>query len=447
MSSGLVDALRLFIHRRFYSEKQIKNYQERELRKLVFVSIRNSPFYHERFIGIDIQHLADLAKVAPINKAIMMEHFDRLNTVGLLREEVQNYAVQKELDRDYLGYYQDKYVIGLSSGTSGNKGLYVTPRELTEKLPFVFLARGGIPLRYLPFRILFCLRVFGQGFEDINSPIVKLAYCSTMTPVQAIVDLINSRKINILMAPPSLVRLLLPVHQKIRVKLKQIVCYAEVLEKEEKERFGKVFATGVVEIYQASEGQIASACSHGTLHINEDMVIVEMRDEKNEIVEEPGIVASHMYVTNLVNDAQPLIRYEMNDLIALGKPCACGSHFRTIGHILGRNDNILHFRTLEGKNQTVFPDLFSRWIITTTDRIREYHVFQENMQSVMIHIELMKDSEMNPLSVIDLLHTRLQHELSLWNIDADIEILAMKITLPADRSKYKRFSVTLPHED
>ena len=447
MSSGLVDALRLFMHRRFYTEKQIKNYQERELRKLVLTSIRNSPFYRERFYGMNIQHIADLVKVSPINKAIMMEQFDRLNAVGLVREEVQNYAIRKELDRDYLGYYKYKFVIGLSSGTSGNKGIYITPRELTEKLPFVFLARGGIPLRYLPFRILFCLRVFGQGFEDINSPIVKLAYCSTMTPAIEIVELINRRNINILMAPPSLLRLLLPVHKEIRVKLKQIVCYAEVLEKEEKERFSKVFKTGVVEIYQASEGQIASACGHGTLHINEDMVIVELRDEKGDIVDQPGVVAKHMYVTNLVNVAQPLIRYEMNDLIALGKPCACGSKFRTIDHILGRNDDILYFKNTEGKIQTVFPDLFSRWIITTCDAIREYQVIQNDMQSVIVHIELLPDyiSEVQRLS--ELICTRIQHELSLWKIEADIEISMMRIELPINRSKYKRFIVTLPKEE
>jgi len=447
MSSGLVDALRLFIHRRFYSDKQIKNYQEQELRKLVSTSIRNSPFYRERFNGIEIQHLPDLEKITPINKAIMMEQFDRLNTVGLLREEVQNYAVRKELDRDYLGYYQDKYVIGLSSGTSGNKGLYVTPREMTAKLPFVFLARGGIPLRYLPFRILFCLRVFGQGFEDINSPIVKLAYCSTMTPIEEIVELINTKQINILMAPPSLVRLLLPVRNQIKIRLKQIVCYAEVLEKEEKERFTKVFNTGVVEIYQASEGQIASACSHGTLHINEDMVIVELRDDKGLIVDQPGVVAKHMYVTNLVNLAQPLIRYEMNDLIALGKPCACGSKFRTIDAILGRNDDILRFETNEGKTQTVFPDLFSRWIITSSDAIREYQVIQNDRQSVIIHIDLLPDHAKEVNEVPELLATRIRHELSLWNIDAYIEIHVMKIELPADRSKYKRFIVNLTQQD
>lgn len=441
MSSGLADALRLFIHRRFYSQKQIHDYQERELRCLVKLSRQNSSFYKAHLSGLTIDSLHDLTSVPSINKEILMANFDCLNTVGLIRSDVQDYAVQKERDRDYLGYYQDKFVIGLSSGTSGNKGLYITPRELTKKLPFVFLARGGILLRYLPFRILFCLRVFGQGFADINSPVVKLSYCSTMTPIEEIVALLNTKRINILMAPPSLIRLLIPLVGDIRIKLKQIVCYAEVLEKEEKERFKRIFNTNIVEIYQASEGQIASACNHGTLHINEDLVIVECNDENGNIIDQPGIVASHMYVTNLINTAQPLIRYEMNDLIALGEPCPCGSKFRTIDHILGRNDDILRFQTADGSIRTVFPDLFSRWIITTSDAIREYQVFQRNRKSVEIHIELLPLIESDQSVILEQLSRRIRDELGVWKITADIEIHVVKIQLPANHSKFKRFIV------
>jgi putative adenylate-forming enzyme len=441
MSSGIADALRLFMHRRFYSEKQIRNYQEKELRRLVEHSRNHSSFYREQFAGLSIETLSDLSKAPIINKQIMMDNFDRLNTVGLKLDEVKEFAVRKELAKDYLGYYQDKYVVGLSSGTSGNKGIYITPRELTEKLPFVFLARGGIPLRFLPFRILFCLRVFGQGFEDINSPIVKLAYCATMTPIEEIIAMINIKRINILMAPPSLIRQLIPYRDKIIVTLKQIVCYAEVLEKEEKERFKKIFNTNVVEIYQASEGQIASACSQGTLHINEDLVIVELYDEEGKIVDQTDKVARHMIVTNLVNHAQPLIRYEMNDLIALGEPCKCGSHFRTIDHILGRNDDILRFKTNDGKIQIIFPDLFSRWIITTSDAIREYQVFQKDTDSVDIHIELLEESADKQPFVIEYLSNRINLELAMFDIQSHVEIHVMKIGQPANSAKFKRFIV------
>ncbi len=446
MSSGLGDALRLFLHRRFYSLKQIKQVQERALRRLIDHSVKYSPYYREILKDLSIHTIEDLDLLPVINKEIMMTHFDRLNTVGLVREEVQAFAVKNELDRNYLGYYLDKYVIGLSSGTSGNKGLYVTPRELTKKLPYVFLARGGIPLRNLPFKILFCLRVFSQGFDDINSPLVSLSYCATMTPVEEIISQLNTKHINILMAPPSLIRLLLPIRDEIKVKLKQIVCYAEVLEKEEKERFKKQFDTDIVEIYQASEGQIASACSHGNLHINEDLVIVELSDENGHKVDQPGIVARHMIVTNLVNFVQPLIRYEMNDLIVLGEPCSCGSKFRTIDRILGRNDDILRFKITDGKIQTVFPDLFSRWIITSSDAIREYQVLQNDMESVEVHLELLSETE-NVDGIVALLKERILHELAVWDIHPQLQVFVLKIELPADRSKYKRFIVKQPAQN
>ncbi|HAM63579.1 MAG: hypothetical protein A2Y20_05850 [Firmicutes bacterium GWF2_51_9] len=441
MSSGMVDAFRLFYHRKFHTVEQIRRYQEKQLRRLIDLSMNESSFYRERFSTHIPRTLEELSFVSPINKEIMMANFDRLNTIGVKLEDVKAFAVQKELAKDYLGYYQDRVVVGLSSGTSGNKGVYLTPKELTKKLPFVFLARGGIPLRHLPFRILFCLRVFGQGFDDINSPLVHLHYCATMTPVDEIIDQLNSKRINILMAPPSLVRILLPHKDRIKVKFKQIVCYAEVLEKEEKERFKKAFATNIVEIYQASEGQIASACRHGNLHINEDLVIVELTDEQGNKIEKPGELAKHMYVTNLVNFAQPLIRYEMNDLVVLGEKCPCGSRFRTIDHILGRNDDILYFITLDNRRIPVFPDLISRWIITATDDIREYQVHQTKDGDMEVKIETLPDVHEDPKIIATKVKCRIEEELLQFRIRTEVRVIPADLPLPEDRSKYKRFVV------
>jgi phenylacetate-coenzyme A ligase PaaK-like adenylate-forming protein len=48
------------------------------------------------------------------------------------------------------------------------------------------------------------------------------------------------------------------------------------LEPETKALLAGAFQAPVVEIYQASEGQIASPCRCGKLHINEDLVYVEL---------------------------------------------------------------------------------------------------------------------------------------------------------------------------
>lgn len=383
--------------------------------------------------------MEDFYKLPIINKAIMMENFNELNTCGLDLKKVTEYAVEKEMTKDYTGYYLDEYVIGMSSGTSGNKGIYITPKALTKRLPFVFLARGGIPLKLLPFRILFLLRIFSQGFADINAPLINLTYRSTMTDPDELIETINHEKINIIMAPPSMLRILMEFKDKIKVKLKLIVSYAEVLEKEDKERISKAFNVEIHEIYQASEGQVASTCKCGNLHINEDLVFIELYDKDNSPVIAPNVTAQRMILTNLVNQAQPLIRYEMNDIIELGGKCECGSSFRVISKILGRNDDVLIFKNSHDKVVHVFPDLFARWIITGFDAIREFKVIQFNENKIEILIDLPNCDNQQAYQISTNLSQTIKTELKAFDIECRPEVTVTKILLPENKSKYKRF--------
>ncbi|MDW7658497.1 MAG: hypothetical protein SCM11_15110, partial [Bacillota bacterium] len=263
---NVTDLVRLNRHFYHWSKPQIVQYQQKTILTLMQLVRQQSSFYREHYAGHSIQNLDDFGNLPTINKTVMMEQFDRLNTVGLHLDEVMAYALAKELNHDYLGYYQNRYVVGLSSGTSGNKGIYVTDRSMTQRLPGVFLARGGVSPADLPLRILFILRVFSQGFADINAPLLKLSYLSSMTEPDEIIRTYNQMQANILMAPPSLLRQLLPLCDKVKTPPKRVITYAEVLEKEEKTRISKALAAPVVEIYQASEGQIGSPCRYGNLH-------------------------------------------------------------------------------------------------------------------------------------------------------------------------------------
>lgn len=437
--NAFLDMMRLFYHRRFFTKAQIEAYQLKELRKLVHFARDHSPYYAKSLEAFHFDTLDEYRSLPQIDKSLLMKNFDTINTQGLSLDDAMAYALQKEFNKDYLGYYKDRYVLGLSSGTSGNKGLFITDKALTRKLPFVFLARSGLPLSLLPYRILFCLRVFSQGFSDINSPLIKLHYAPTMTAPERLIEDINNRRINILMAPPSLVRVLLPFAKEIKVKLMRIVCYAEVLEKEEKHRFETVFNTKVIEIYQASEGQMASACPHGNLHINEDLVYVELLDNEGVPVQVEQR-AQMMLVTNLVNTAQPLIRYAMNDLIILKDDCPCGSHFRVIDSIVGRQDDVMHFNTKNGKEQLVFPDVMSRWIITYSDLIREFRVTLKNKQQLVIDLDCF-DGNINKNEIREGLKQKIVHELNHYDIQCELIINITKITLPIDKHKMKRFNV------
>ena len=436
---NLVDFLRLNYHLYHFTPERIRQYQEKAVLRLIDLVRRDSPFYRDLYAGRSIKGLADYGQLPAINKEIMMTNFDRLNMAGLRLAEVMDFALTKEAAHDYLGYYQDRYVIGLSSGTSGNKGIFVTSSELTKRLPGVFMARGGVRLSDLPLKILFLLRVFSQGFADMNAPMIKLHYLPSMTEPLEILAEYNRMQANILMAPPSLLRQLLPLYQQIQSPPCRIITYAEVLDPLEKDRFEATFGAPVVEIYQASEGQIASPCRCGNLHINEDLVYVELLDENGRpLTEESGQRSKRMFVTNLVNTVQPLLRYEMNDIIELGGPCPCGSHFRVISRVIGRNDDVLHLRNQCGILRPVYPDLVSRWIITTDDRICEFIVEQVAPDHLLITLDL-SDNYFPGDELIDRLRLRLTRELAAFDIQCALTIKIQKITMPTDNRKLKRF--------
>lgn len=435
---GLSDYLKLKWHARAFSDRDILDYQWRELNKLIRLASAQAPYYAS-FLPKEGLRSWEAYRALPImDKSTLMTHFDRINTQGLKRDDIERYAVEKERNKDYLGYYQDRFVVGLSSGTSGNKGLYLTDKAITKRLPFVFLARSGLRLRDMPFRILFCLRVFSQGFADINAPGLSLHYVATMTPIEDVTREIVERRINILMAPPSFVRLLLAHASSFSGQLKTIVCYAEVLTKEDKARFETQFGCRVIEIYQASEGQIASACAYGTLHINEDLVIAELVDQHGQPVTQPGI-PGQLIITNLVNTIQPLIRYRMNDWLVLKDGCPCGSHFRAIDHVIGRQDDVMVFYNDHKQIKPVFPDLMSRWIITFDSRIREFKVIQHAIGELKIQIDT------RPVEVEDEFLGRLKRDLhrhlAEYGLQAKISLELATLEYPADNGKFKRFEV------
>lgn len=478
----ILDYLNLTWRRNLASTEAINRYQQRAVLNLLRQARQHSPFYQNLYSGYTVANLQDYAHLPTINKTIMMANFDTINTAGLRLADVMAFALAKETAHDYTGYYLDQYVVGLSSGTSGNKGLYLTPKALTRRLPGVFLARGGVGIRDLPLRILFILRVFSQGFADIRAPGIELRYLPSMTEIPEILNTYHQMTANILMAPPSVLRQMLPSTSQIRQPPRRIITYAEVLEPEEKARLSQAFRAPVVEIYQASEGQIASPCRAGQLHINEDLVYVELYDNDGQPVTRPGQTASHMLVTNLVNTVQPLLRYEMNDIIELGPPCSCGSHYRVISRIIGRHDDVLLLRTQTGQIRPVYPDLVSRWIITTDDHIREFLVRQTAPDQLQITIDIDIDIDQYPLqparpgqtthpapltqphdqtsqtcttshapgnetAIITRLHERLKQELATYDINCHLTINVQPIQLPADNRKLKRFTRETPQTD
>jgi putative adenylate-forming enzyme len=167
-----------------------------------------------------------------------------------------------------------------------------------------------------------------------------------------------------------------------------MISYAEVLEDFVKADLEKIFNTKVVQIYKCTEGAIAMPCKHGNLHINEDILYVEtLNDDGSPCLE--GETCSRLLITDLVKHTLPIIRYELNDIVTLDtQKCKCGSSFRVIKQIQGRKDDMLIGQKADGSVEYIMPDFFARGIISLSDDIIDYQVFQDAINKLRIILKL-----------------------------------------------------------
>ncbi len=112
-------------------------------------------------------------------------------------------------------------------------------------------------------------------------------------------------------------------------------------------------------------------------HIFEDLLIVEVVDEQNQPVPD-GSPGYKLLLTNLFNFTQPLIRYEVSNMLTIStETCPCGRPFRLIGMVEGRSDDIIYLQNPQGRDVAVHPIHF-RSPMGALQEIKEYHVLHED---------------------------------------------------------------------
>ena len=133
--------------------------------------------------------------------------------------------------------------------------------------------------------------------------------------------------------------------------VKGVFCSAEVLFPTHRKIIEEVFRCKVHNQYGSRETPcVACECPEGSMHIFIDLNRVEFLDQAEDPVGPKRII-----VTPLENYAQPLLRYDLNDL---GVPkqgiCPCGRGYPLMEVNLGRKND--HIRALNGK--LVYPSYF-----------------------------------------------------------------------------------------
>jgi len=317
-----------------------------------------------------------------------MEHFDEINTAGLHKDELIDFQIRQE-KAGTLKLYQGKFSVGVSSGTSGNKGLTVLGPNERDMYSCLLWARNGIPKSLKSRRILFALRTNNPAFMQVQSFGIKIIYVDYTHPVPEIVDIINKQKLNIIAGPPSLLSMIGRSFSAIDHRIETVISYAEVLTEDVQAELEKVFTVPLVQIYQGSEGFIGSTCRNGRLHLNEDVIFVELEDAADTLGKAKNVV-----VTDLYRTTQPIIRYSLNDILEISQErCDCGSCFRVIERIQGRADDIFYIKGPSGETRYLFPDYVQKSVIHASDAVIEYQAIQHSIDSIEIRLVLKEGAD------------------------------------------------------
>ncbi|MBU0758301.1 MAG: hypothetical protein KKF44_09605 [Nanoarchaeota archaeon] len=370
---------------RNWSSNDIKRYQMKRARWIVKKAIDGSEFFREHYKAYDLD---DFSSLPHVDKAIMMQNLSQYNTLGLNKEDMIDFALDVEKKKDYSKRYKG-INIGMSSGTSGNKGIVITTQAEERYLKAMYVSRIVLPKKE-KLNCAFILRVSSPAF-NYNKFGNKLTYINQLQPIETIYDRLEKLDPNVISAPPSMLKLIAEGYsnKKLDIKPKILYSYAEVLYPDAKEYIESKFRCKVYQIYQGSEGSYAMTCNKGNLHINEDIVFFELFNQDGKPTPD-GKPCYRLLVTDLHKTSQPIIRYDLNDILTLStKKCSCGSNFRVIEHIHGRaNDLFWGIRKNDRKKHFIYQDYISRAIITASDDIVDFQAIQEGFTKVTLRIKL-----------------------------------------------------------
>lgn len=360
---------------------ELARYQDQRAQQIVAYTAAHSPFYRSHWAGHDLQ---DWRALPTVDKQLMMDNFSTFTTCGIMKEAAMQVALQAERSRDFSPHLHG-LTVGLSSGTSGHRGLFLASPQEQAAWAGTILARTLHHRNFRRLRVAFFLRSNNNLYEQVGKGPIQFRYFDLMLPLAEAIRQLNALQPHILIGPPSLLGFLADEIAHLHIQPERLISVAEVLEEQDQERLQSIFHAPVHQIYQCTEGLLAVSCVQGRLHIQEDIVALQL---------EPVSGGSSERVTPIVTDlwrrTQPIIRYRLNDILQLDPtPCPCGSAFRVIHSIEGRCDDLCYFAARSGPPRPFFPDTIRRMILLASPQITDYQVIQTQNGQLHIYLTLL----------------------------------------------------------
>ncbi|MGI5330279.1 phenylacetate--CoA ligase family protein [Actinomadura nitritigenes] len=364
-----------------WTPERLAAHQRERLDELVRHAVAGSPYYR-KLLGADAADGGTgvrLRDLPTLTKATLMEHFDEIITEGPVRRD----AAGAHLAGPRPGRPFGPHRVFATSGSTGRPGIFVYSQAefavWTASHLRMMACMGITPdMRAVGIGAPSPAHLSRQMMAEVaagrpgDAPALSVA-----TPMPYMVTALDGYRPDAISTFPSTAALLAEeqLAGRLRIAPTVVAVGAEVLTEDMRRRIRDAWGIEPRQAYLTGEAPlIASACTgEEGMRLWEDLVLVEVVDADDRPVA-PGVAGDKVLITNLVNRVQPLIRYELTDLVTLAPgPDRAGDPFRRLSSVEGRSDDVITLPAPGGGDVAVQPVLL-RAPFTAFREVMQYQV-------------------------------------------------------------------------
>lgn len=362
MPSGQAAVAAAFANERWLLPRRYDAARARALDRFLRSELPKARFYAP-FAGRPLHELP------VVDKRTVLADFAAFNQHGITLDRALAVAEAAERSRDFVDRLPGDVTVGLSSGTSGTRGVFLVSEAESRLWAGILMGQLMSPrsLRTMlrrPLRIALFLRANSNLYETLDSSRVSFSWHDLTVPLST--HLPGLAGTDVLVAPASVLRRIAEA-RPAGLRPLQVVSVAETLEPDDEAVIREAFGRPVEQIYQATEGLLAVSCPAGRLHLNEAHLHVEPQWIDHQ--------RFHPVITDFTRTTQYVVRHRLDDvLLAAPGPCPCGRPGRSIAAVLGRADDVL---VLGGV--PVYPDVLRHAVALAGD-LGDYRIEQHGTE-------------------------------------------------------------------
>jgi len=323
-----------------------------------------SPLYRELYAGIELADDLDLHELPVVTKAMLMERFEEWVTDPRLRlSEVEAHLERVRGDELYLGSYRCMP----TGGSTGRKGIFVYDRDEWRQCLSAFVRwseltglrpRLGRRVRVATVAATSPLHMTARFSLSLDLGLYALCRLDARTPLGELVAALNEHRPEYVGAYPSIASLLAveQLEGRLRIAPRIVATTSEVRTEEMTANIRAAWGVEPFDAYGSTESLYAGDCEHHQgMHVFEDLALIEAVDERGDPAPD-GVAGAKLLITSFIKRTQPLLRYEISDMVALTTaPCPCGRPLARMVSVQGRSDDVLRMTGTDGRTITVHP--------------------------------------------------------------------------------------------